>query len=76
MTSTVTPINKAVGFFKNITLTNKGKELLLSSNNNIDNSLEFNICKFGDGRYLDDEILEAKDIKNSWLTQNINTVRI
>lgn len=69
-------MSKAVGFFKNIILTNKGKELLLSSNNNIDNSLEFTICKFGDGRYTKDEVLTATDIKNAWKTQNINTVRI
>lgn len=69
-------MSKAVGFFKNIILTNKGKELLLSSNNNIDNSLEFTICKFGDGRYTEDEVLTATDIKNAWKTQNLNTVRI
>ena len=69
-------MSKAVGFFKNIILTNKGKELLLSSNNNIDNSLEFTICKFGDGRYTEEEALTATDIKNAWKTQNLNTVRI
>ena len=69
-------MSKAVGFFKNIILTNKGKELLLSSNNNIDNSIDFTICKFGDGRYTEDEIPTAIDIKNAWKTQNINTVRI
>lgn len=69
-------MNRAVGFFKNIILTNKGKELLLSTNNNIDNSLEFTICKFGDGRYTEEEVLTATDIKNAWKTQNINTVRI
>lgn len=66
----------AVGFFKNIILTNKGKELLLSSNNNIDNSIDFTICKFGDGRYTEEEIPTAIDIKSAWKTQNINTVRI
>ena len=66
----------AVGFFKNIVLTNKGKKLLLSSNNNIDNSIDFTICKFGDGRYTEDEIPTAIDIKSAWKTQNINTVRI
>lgn len=69
-------MSRAVGFFKNIILTNKGKELLLSSNNNIDNSLEFTICKFGDGRYTEEEALTATDIKNAWKTQNLNTVRI
>lgn len=69
-------MNRAVGFFKNIILTNKGKELLLSSNNNIDDSLEFTICKFGDGRYTEEEVLRATDIKNAWKTQKLNTVRI
>ncbi|MGL5713850.1 MAG: hypothetical protein ACRCX2_12580 [Paraclostridium sp.] len=67
---------RAVGFFKNIILTKKGKEMLLSSNNNIDNSIEFNICKFGDGRLLESEIDSATDIKSAWMEQSINTVRI
>lgn len=63
-------------FFKNMTLTAKGKNMLLASNVNLDKAITYTKAKFGNGRLENYEIDIATDIKSTWSEQNINTVRI
>ncbi|MGL5595832.1 MAG: phage tail protein [Cetobacterium sp.] len=62
--------------FKNFILTNKGKEMYLSSNSNIGKQITFTKAKIGDGRMDKNDIPLALDIINPWKILSINTARI